>query len=77
VLQQLAASESSGGGGVEFRFVREIVYPSGHREVEGTTPKALPAPDAAFSPMQHARDMKIKCVQSRSATGRGQSACAR
>jgi hypothetical protein len=40
----LAASESSGGAGVEVRFVREIVYPGGHREVEGVTPKALPAP---------------------------------
>jgi hypothetical protein len=40
----LSASESSGGAGVEVRFVREIVYPGGHREVEGVTPKALPAP---------------------------------
>src|SRR5262249_48801818 len=40
----LAASESSGGAGVELRFVREIVWPDGRREVEGATPKALPAP---------------------------------
>jgi hypothetical protein len=26
-------------------FERHIVYPNGHREVEGVTPKALPAPD--------------------------------
>jgi len=30
---------------VEVRFVREIVYPSGRREIEGVTPKALPAPE--------------------------------
>jgi hypothetical protein len=39
-------SESNGGGGVELRFVREIVWPDGRREVEGTTPKSLPAPDS-------------------------------
>jgi hypothetical protein len=27
-------------------FERHIVYPNGHREVEGATPKQLPAPDA-------------------------------
>src|SRR5215469_12200127 len=41
----LSASESDGGVGVKVRFVREIVYPSGQRHIEGTTPKALPAPD--------------------------------
>jgi len=42
----LSASDSDGGGvGVEVRFVREIVWPDGRREVEGVTPKALPAPD--------------------------------
>jgi hypothetical protein len=45
----LAASESDGGAGGELRFVREIVYPSGHREVEGTTPKSLPAPDSCHA----------------------------
>ena len=44
---QLAADNSDGGVGVEVRFVREIVYPSGQRHIEGTTPKALPAPDAS------------------------------
>jgi len=41
----LAASESNGGVGVELKFVREIVWPDGRREIEGVTPKALPAPD--------------------------------
>jgi hypothetical protein len=40
----LSASESDGGAGVEIRFTREIVWPDGRREVEGVTPKALPAP---------------------------------
>jgi hypothetical protein len=44
----LATSEFSGGAGVELRFVREIVYPSGQRHIEGVTPKQLPAPDASL-----------------------------
>jgi hypothetical protein len=28
-------------------FERHIVYPNGYREVEGVTPKALPAPDTS------------------------------
>jgi hypothetical protein len=43
----LAASESDGGLGVKMVFERHIVWPDGHREVEGVTPKALPAPDAS------------------------------
>jgi hypothetical protein len=43
----LNTSETDGGVGVELRFVREIVWPDGRREVEGATPKALPAPDAS------------------------------
>ena len=44
---QLATdAQTNGGAGVEFRFVREIVYPSGQRHIEGVTPKRLPAPDA-------------------------------
>ena len=46
----LAAEESSGGVPVKMVFERHIVYPNGHREIEGTTPKTLPAPDAAFQP---------------------------
>jgi hypothetical protein len=41
----LAADESSGGLGVRMTFERVIVYPDGRREIEGVTPKALPAPD--------------------------------
>ena len=40
-----AEADSHGGAGVEIRFIREIVHPGGHREIEGATPKALPAPE--------------------------------
>jgi hypothetical protein len=40
----LAADESNGGAGVQMTFQRVIVWPDGHREIEGVTPKALPAP---------------------------------
>jgi hypothetical protein len=40
----LAASESNGGLGVKMVFERHIVWPDGRREIEGVTPKALPAP---------------------------------
>ena len=43
----LNTSETDGGAGLEIRFVREIVYPGGHKHIEGVTPKALPAPDAS------------------------------
>jgi hypothetical protein len=41
--------ESDGGVGVQLTFVREIVWPDGRREVEGTTPKALPVPAASHA----------------------------
>jgi hypothetical protein len=41
----LAASESDGGLGVKMIFERHIVWPDGHKEIEGVTPKQLPAPD--------------------------------
>ena len=41
----LSADESNGGLGVKMVFERHIVWPDGRREVEGVTPKALPAPD--------------------------------
>src|SRR5262252_2720471 len=41
----LAADESSGGVPVKMVFERHIVYPNGHREIQGVTPKALPAPE--------------------------------
>src|SRR5262249_47229835 len=44
-----ATSESDGGkGGILFE--RVIVFPDGHREIEGVTPKQLPAPDIAPLP---------------------------
>src|SRR6516225_576299 len=45
----LSTPESGGGSGVEIRFTRHIVWPDGRREVEGTTPKSLPAPDASHA----------------------------
>jgi hypothetical protein len=41
----LAADADSSGGPSVIRFERVIVYPDGHREIEGVTPKQLPAPD--------------------------------
>jgi hypothetical protein len=41
----LSASESDGGLGVKMVFERHIVWPDGRREIDGVTPKALPAPD--------------------------------
>jgi hypothetical protein len=45
----LSADESNGGLGVKVSFERIIVFPDGRREVEGVTPKALPAPDASHA----------------------------
>jgi hypothetical protein len=39
----LQASESDGGP-AKITFERIIVWPDGHREIEGVTPKQLPAP---------------------------------
>ena len=46
----LSASDSDGGPNVELRFVREIVYPSGHKHIEGETPLQLPAPASHVLP---------------------------
>jgi hypothetical protein len=46
----LSADESSGGASVKMTFERVIVWPDGHREIEGVTPKSLPAPDASHAP---------------------------
>jgi hypothetical protein len=40
----LSTPETDGGVGVKMVFERHIVWPDGRREIEGTTPKALPAP---------------------------------
>jgi hypothetical protein len=46
----LAASESDGGLATKLTFERVIVYPDGHRHIEGVTPKQLPAPVASAAP---------------------------
>src|SRR5262249_7566146 len=46
----LAADESSGGASVKMTFERVIVWPDGRREIEGVTPKALPAPESKADP---------------------------
>ena len=43
----LSTDEPNGGLGVQLVFRREIVYPNGHVEIEGVTPKTLPAPDTS------------------------------
>jgi hypothetical protein len=40
----LSADESNGGLGVKMVFERHIVWPDGHRKIEGVTPKSLPTP---------------------------------
>ena len=40
----LSAPESDGGVGTQITFTRIIVHADGHKEIEGVTPKALPAP---------------------------------
>jgi hypothetical protein len=45
----LSADESSGGASVKMTFERVIVWPDGRREIEGVTPKSLPAPDASHA----------------------------
>jgi hypothetical protein len=41
----LSTPEADGGVGVKMVFERHIVWPDGRVEIEGVTPKALPAPD--------------------------------
>ena len=64
----LAASETDGGTSVKIAFERVIVWPDGHREIEGVTPKVLPAPASHALPSdvrstQHARDSLDKYQQ--------------
>ena len=47
MLPTTLTAETSGGVGVQLVFRREIVWPGGRTEIEGVTPKALPAPDAS------------------------------
>ena len=44
VLPTTLAASESGGGAVKVEFRRVIVYPGGREEIEGVTPKQLPAP---------------------------------
>ena len=45
VLPATLAAESDGGSvSTNITFTRVIVHPNGHKEIEGVTPKALPAP---------------------------------
>jgi len=47
VLPTTLAASTPDGGSAGMVFERVIVWPDGRREVEGTTPKALPAPDTS------------------------------
>src|SRR5262249_6613312 len=47
VLPTTLAAETDGGAEAQITFTRIIVHPDGHREIEGVTPKALPAPPDA------------------------------
>jgi hypothetical protein len=40
----LQASDSDGGADLKLTFTRVIVYPNGHKEIEGVTPKQLAPP---------------------------------
>jgi hypothetical protein len=53
----LAADESNGGLGVKMVFERHIVWPDGHREIEGV--KQLPAP----SPVSVENNDQLICVE--------------
>jgi hypothetical protein len=55
----LAADESSRGLAVKTTFERVIVYPNGHREIEGVTPKRLPSP----SPVSVENNDQLICVE--------------
>src|SRR4029077_8975075 len=55
----LAASDSDGGLGVKMVFERHIVWPDGRREIEGATPKQLPAP----SPVSVENNDQSICVE--------------
>jgi hypothetical protein len=55
----LSADESDRGLGVKMSFERVIVHPDGHREIEGVTPKQLPAP----SPVSVENNDQLICVE--------------
>ena len=45
-----ADADSSGGADLKLTFRRIIVYPGGREEIEGVTPKQLPAPTSHTLP---------------------------
>ena len=49
ILPSTLAADADSHGGVEMTFRRVIVWPGGREEVEGVTPKALPAPDTSHT----------------------------
>jgi hypothetical protein len=59
VLPSTPAPDPDGGMGMKVTFQREIVWPDGHREIEGVTPKQLPAP----SPVSVENNDQLICVE--------------
>ena len=47
VLPTTLQASDSDGGPAKITLTRVIVWPDGRREIEGVTPKALPAPDGS------------------------------
>jgi uncharacterized protein DUF5681 len=50
ILPQTLAASDSDGGKVQITFRRIILHPGGKEEIEGVTPKALPAPASHVLP---------------------------
>ena len=46
----MAAPPESDGGETKITFQRVIVYPDGHKHIEGVTPNQLPAPASHVLP---------------------------
>jgi hypothetical protein len=59
----LSAPDSDGGAETHITFTRIIVHADGRREVEGATPKALPAPDALPRPTDPTDDTNEGAVR--------------
>jgi hypothetical protein len=53
----LAADESSGGSSTKITFERVIVFPDGHREIEGSDAKAAAGAIACISRKQRSVDL--------------------
>jgi hypothetical protein len=53
------SADDSNGGQVKMTFERIVVYPNGHRDIEGVTPKQLPAP----SPVSFENNDQLICVE--------------